>query len=210
MRIVGISIGAARQLEHAGRPVTTGIFKEPVGRPVWVGATGIEGDLQVDLENHGGPDKAVYAYSVDNYAYWRGDLNLESLPYGYFGENLTITGGSDDEVHVGDTFRAGPVVFQVTQPRVPCFKLGLKVGDATFPKRFLPSGRVGFYLRVLQEGELRVGDRIERVSSDVAGVSIHESMQALVRGPRQKEIISRLLGVDALSAAWRESLREKL
>jgi MOSC domain-containing protein YiiM len=210
MKIVGISIGGERQIEHAGRRVGTAIYKTPVDHPVRVGAAGIEGDVQVDRENHGGPDKAVYAYSADNYGYWREDLGIEALPYGYFGENLTLTGGSDDEVHIGDKFRAGPVLFQVTQPRVPCFKLGIKVGDSAFPKRFLVSGRVGFYLRVLEEGELRVGDRLERVATDAGGVSVREAMLALVKGPRRQEVISRLLNLDALSDAWRQSLLEKL
>lgn len=210
MKILGISIGAERQLDHAGRAVGTGIFKMPVDCPVRVGKTGIEGDVQVDLENHGGPDKAVYAYSADNYEYWQADLGLDALPYGYFGENLTLAGGSDDEVHVGDIFRAGAVLFQVTQPRVPCFKLGLKVGDNTFPKRFLVSGRVGYYLRVLEEGALCPGEQLECVSLDAGAVTIREAMLALVKGPRQREVVSRLLRLDALSAAWRESLIKKL
>ncbi|UZR30546.1 MOSC domain-containing protein [Methylococcus mesophilus] len=210
MKIVGISIGSERPIEHAGRRVGTGIFKIPVDHPVRVGRTGIEGDVQVDRENHGGPDKAVYAYSADNYGHWREDLGIETLPYGYFGENLTLAGGGDDKVHIGDKFRAGPVLFQVTQPRVPCFKLGLKVGDNTFPKRFLVSGRVGFYLRVLEEGELRVGDWLECIATDAGGVSVREAMLALVKGSRQQEVISRLLSLDALSEAWRQSLSEKL
>lgn len=210
MNIVAISIGSERQIEHAGRRVGTGIYKMPVARPVRVGVAGIEGDIQVDRENHGGPDKAVYAYSADNYGYWQKDLGIEVLPYGYFGENLTLAGGGDDEVHIGDEFRVGPVLFQVTQPRVPCFKLGVKVGDNTFPKRFLVSGRVGFYLRVLEEGELRVGDRLVRTAVAPGGVSVREAMLAQIKGPRQQEVILRLLRLDALSESWRESLREKL
>ncbi|AAU91449.1 MOSC domain protein [Methylococcus capsulatus str. Bath] len=210
MKIVAISIGSECRIEHAGRRIGTGIYKAPVDHPVHVGVDGIEGDVQVDRENHGGPDKAVYAYSADNYGYWQEDLGLESLPYGHFGENLTITGGRDDEVHIGDTFRGGSVRFQVTQPRVPCFKLGVKVGDHTFPKRFLISGRVGFYLRVLEEGELRVGDHLERTAVDPGSVSVREAMLALVKGPRQREVIAKLLSLEALSGAWRESLREKL
>jgi MOSC domain-containing protein YiiM len=210
MKVLAISIGQVRQVEHEGRKVRTGIFKDPVTGPVALCPTGIVGDVQVDRKNHGGPDKAVYVYSADNYPYWHHELGVNALPYGYFGENLTVTGWPDDAVHVGDTFRIGEVILQVTQPRVPCFKLGMKVGDSGFPKRFLASGRVGFYLRVLQIGELCVGDSFERIAEDPGRVSIRDAMLTLLKGPYQQEIITRLLRVEALSAAWRQSLVAKL
>jgi MOSC domain-containing protein YiiM len=210
MKVLAISIGQAHQVEHDGRKIRTAIFKEPVAGPVVLRRDGIVGDVQVDRKNHGGPDKAVYLYSADNYPYWQRELGVDALPYGYFGENLTVTGWPDDAVHIGDTFRVGEVILQVTQPRVPCFKLGMKVGDSAFPKRFLPSGRVGFYLRVLRTGELRVGDGFERIAEDPGRVSIRDAMLALLKGPRQQEIIARLLRVEALSTAWRQSLAEKL
>ncbi len=210
MRILAVSVGTARQVEYESRKISTGIFKDPVVGPVALDRGGIVGDVQVDRKNHGGPDKAVYVYSAEHYGYWRRELGIEALPYGYFGENLTVTGWLEEAVHIGDTFRVGSAVLQVTQPRIPCFKLGMKVGNSSFPKRFLTSGRVGFYLRVLRFGELEGGDDFVRIAEDPNRVSIKEALLALRKGAHRQEVIARLLRTEALSAAWRQSLMEKL
>jgi MOSC domain-containing protein YiiM len=170
---------------------------------------GLEGDVQVDRKNHGGQDKAIYAYTVENYRFWEQELNRGSFPYGQFGENFTVTGLPDEAVHIGDLFRIGPILVQVTQPRVPCFKLGLKMGDPLFVNAFLRSGRAGFYLRVLEEGEVSPGDTIMRIRVDEERLTLRDAMLALVKGPRQHEIIDRALRIDALSEAWREDLEKR-
>jgi MOSC domain-containing protein YiiM len=134
----------------------------------------LDGDGQADLRNHGGKDKAALAYSIENYEYWREWLGRTDLAHGQFGENFTVEGMTEDRVHIGDVFRVGEAVVQVTQPRVPCFKLALKMQDPDFPDLFLSSGRVGFYLRVLEEGAVGEGDAIELVTADPEGLTVRE------------------------------------
>lgn len=210
MELLAVSIGLPRYVEHRGRSELTGIYKSPVAGPVAVTPLGLEGDGQADLKNHGGVDKALYAYTLENYRYWEQELGLPELPYGQFGENLTVTEMPDQAVHIGDVFRIGEVLAQVTQPRVPCHKLGLRFGLPQFPGRFLPSGRCGFYFRVLETGSLRAGDAITRVSEDPARLNLADAMLAIQDGPRQQEIIRRALSVEALSAAWREDLTQRM
>jgi MOSC domain-containing protein YiiM len=208
MQILAISLSGVKRIEYQGRSASTGICKASVDGPVEVTKEGIAGDFQADRENHGGADKAAYAYAVENYRFWEQELG-KKLPYGQFGENLAVSGMTDDLVHIGDVFRMGPVEAQVTQPRVPCAKLGMRMEDEAFVGRFHFSGRVGFYLRILKEGELSPGDAIERLHSDVGQLSIREAMLALNKNPRQQEIIRRALQIPALSQAWRESLTKK-
>lgn len=210
MKLLAISVARARELEYERRRILTGIYKEPVEGPVRTTALGLEGDVQVDRENHGGEDKAVYAYTVENYRYWEQEFGKGPFPFGQFGENFTVAGMPDEALHVGDVFRIGGVLMQATQPRVPCFKLGIKMGDPTFVGRFRRSGRVGFYLRVLEEGEVRAGDPISRIEEDAEKLTIRDAMLAIDKGPRQKEIIERALRIDALSRAWRDDLQERL
>ncbi len=208
MQILAISLSCVKRIEYQGRSALTGICKESVAGPVIVTTAGIAGDFQADRENHGGVDKAVYAYAVENYRFWEREFG-KTLPYGQLGENLAVSGMTDDLVHIGDVFRMGQVEVQVTQPRVPCFKLGLRMEDESFVGRFHFSGRVGFYLRILKEGKLSPGDAIERLHSDVGQLSIRDAMLALNKNPRQQEIIRRALQIPALSQAWRESLTKK-
>lgn len=208
MQLLAISLSGPQTLEYQGRSAQTGICKHTVDGPVRATQEGIVGDTQVDRENHGGPDKAVYAYAAENYRHWERELG-RALPYGQFGENLAASGMADDTVHIGDIFRIGEVEAQVTQPRVPCFKLGMRMEDPGFVARFHHSGRVGFYLRVLKEGMLRAGDAIERLHADPGQLNIRDAMLALNKNPRQQEIIARALAIPALSQAWQDSLRRK-
>lgn len=210
MKLLAISVGLPRVIEADGRTVTTGIFKEPVEGPVHVGVTGVAGDSQADLKAHGGADKAVYVYTIEHYRFWREALGCPIMSYGQFGENLTVEGIQDDQVHIGDRFRIGRLLVEVTQPRVPCFKLGIRMNRPDFPKRFMHSGRTGFYFRVLDEGELSAGDMIERISMDPIELTVQESMQALIPGPSQKDVIRKALRVDALSQGWRDDLEKRL
>jgi MOSC domain-containing protein YiiM len=154
--------------------VTTGIFKQPVTGRVRVGRLGLDGDKQADLTVHGGPQKAVYAYPSEHYEFWKAELNRSSLPWGMFGENLTTQGLLEDAVHVGDEFRSGSAMLVVTQPRLPCYKLGIKFGAMEMVSRFQASGRSGFYLSVLKEVEVGAGDQIELIRSETLQPTIAE------------------------------------
>lgn len=157
-----VSVGQPREVEDPRRgTVCTGIWKAPVSGPVRVARHNLAGDGQADLENHGGVDKAVYAYPAEHYAPWRTELGRADLAHGGFGENLTTEGLREDAVAIGARLRIGTAVLEVSQPRTPCFKLGLRFGDPALVKRFLASGRCGFYLRVVAEGALAAGDAIE-------------------------------------------------
>lgn len=206
MRVVSVNISDAKQVESGGRVVGTGIFKEPVSGRVQVMRRTIAGDRQVDLRVHGGPDKAVYAYPHEHYATWMAEEGRDDFGFGQFGENLTTEGLLEDDVHIGDRFRIGTALLEVTQPRVPCFKLGIKMGDSTFPKRFLASGRCGWYLRVLEEGELGAEDAIERVHEDPAGLSIAELYRIRFSREPDRPAAQRAMAVEALSGEWRKEL----
>ncbi|BBA34305.1 MOSC domain protein [Methylocaldum marinum] len=209
MELLAISLAEPKQVEYHGRSISTGIYKEPVEGPVKVGTFGLEGDVQVDLKNHGGKDKAIYVYTVENYRFWERELNKSSFAFGQFGENFTVSGMPDDTVHIGDIFAIGKLVVQVTQPRVPCFKLGIRMGDPSFVDAFLNSGRNGFYFRVLEEGEVNSGDTIVRLQQDEVRLNIRDAMLAIIKGPRQQEIIERALRIEALSESWQESLKKR-
>ncbi len=160
-RVVSVNVALGRSVPWQGTVVRTGIFKEPVPRRVRVRTLGLEGDEQADLRVHGGPLKAVYAYPSEHYPFWRAELPGMELPWGAFGENLTVAGLSEDTVHVGDRFRIGSALLAATRPRFPCYKLGIKFRREDILDRFLASGRTGFYLQVLEEGELGTEDAIE-------------------------------------------------
>jgi MOSC domain-containing protein YiiM len=208
LKLLSVSLGHLQTMRHGGSDVETGIFKNPVDGRHNVGVLGLEGDCQADLRNHGGVDKAVYFYTMENYLAWEQALGRE-LPYGVFGENFTVSGMPDESVHIGDVFRVGSVTVQITQPRVPCFKLGVKMQDMQFVTRFLHSGRVGFYVRILEAGIAAAGDSIKLLAMDPHGLSIKDAMLALGKGPRRQEVIRQALAIPALSLAWQTDLRKR-
>jgi MOSC domain-containing protein YiiM len=173
-RILSVNVGRPRAMRFGERTVRTAIGKEPVLGRVRVGRTNLEGDRQADLRVHGGPDKAVYAYDLSGYAHFRRELALE-LPFGQFGENLSIEGLPETEVRIGDVYRVGTALLQVSQPRSPCFKLALRMGRPDFPRLFLESGRTGFYLRVREEGDVGAGDAIALVERDLRALTVAET-----------------------------------
>jgi MOSC domain-containing protein YiiM len=180
--VVSVNTALPIEVSWRGRNVQTGIFKNPVSGSVQVRRWNLAGDGQADLTVHGGPDKAVYAYPSEHYACWQGELQRRDLAWGAFGENLTTQGLDEQTVYVGDIFRIGSVVLQVTQPRMPCYKLGVKFGDPSIVKRFLASGRSGFYLSVVTEGALQAGDLIERMETDARRLSIAEMLRRIASG----------------------------
>ena len=180
--LVSLNVGMPVMAMHGKKEVETGIFKKPAGRPLLLGESGLEGDGQADLINHGGKDKAVCVYSVDHYPFWASRWGRgNELEPGSFGENFSVSGLTEQSLSIGDIIRIGEAVLQVSQPRQPCFKLALKMERPTFPKAFLRSGRTGFYLRVLEEGELGPGDPIELVSREPGAVTV-EKMVRLTYG----------------------------
>ena len=171
MHVVSVNVSAGTLVEWQGRRVLTGIFKQPVTDRVLVRKSGLAGDRQGDLTVHGGELKAVYSYSVANYEWWNRELS-RVLPPGMFGENLTIHGLDEDAINVGDRFSVGTTILEAVQPRLPCYKLGLRFGDQMMVKRFMRSGRFGTYFRVVREGDVGVGDEVHLVYHDPASVPV--------------------------------------
>ena len=165
MKLLAVCVGLPAEVEHEGKTVLTGIFKKPAAGRVMLRRHNLDGDRQADLENHGGENKAAYAYESENYPFWQEQLGRDDFTWGQFGENFTVEGMTEDTVEIGDVYRIGTAAVQVTQPRLPCFKLGIRLGDPAFPKRFLEAGWLGFYLRVVEEGEVGAGDEISLVES---------------------------------------------
>jgi MOSC domain-containing protein YiiM len=203
--VVSVNVGAVREVEWRGRVVRTAIWKEPVlGRAVALRGVNLDGDDQADRTVHGGLDKAVYAYSVEDYQYWRDEKGLEAEA-GLFGENLTVRGLDLRVALAGERWRIGTAILEVAQPRLPCFKLGIRVGDARFPKRFLSVGRLGAYLRIVEEGEVRAGDAIEVVSRPDHDVTLRLVAEAL----RDPELAAALLAAPQLPEQWRRYAAER-
>lgn len=216
MTLLSVSVGRPKEvsyLDRRGREKTTltGIFKEPVDTRVMLRATNLEGDGQADLVGHGGPDKAAYVYSKENYDYWAKELGrTDFATASQFGENFTVTGMTDEIIAVGDVFRIGTALVQVTQPRVPCFKLGARMGIDGFQKQFAASLRVGFYLRVLEEGDVGAGDAIVRTVEDPVGMTVRDMMNLLYFDPDNVNDAKRALQIEALSPGWRGSFEDRV
>jgi MOSC domain-containing protein YiiM len=210
MKLLSINVSPPKDVMHGSETVTTGIFKEPVEGRVMLGTLNLDGDGQADLVGHGGIYKAAYAYPVENYEYWKRELGRTDLAFGQFGENFTVEGMPEDEVYVGDVFRVGGALVEVTQPRVPCYKLGIKMGVRGFEKTFLASCRVGFYLRVLEEGEVGAGDALDRVRNDPARMTVREMCRLLYFDPENLEGARKALRIRALSPGWQQSFEERL
>lgn len=210
MRLVSINLGQPRPVEWNEKTVETGIFKEPVTGPVRVARTNLAGDRQADLTVHGGLDKAVYTYPSEHYPFWSRELERPDLPWGMFGENLTTEGLDETTVRIGDRFAIGTAEFEVSQPRLPCFKLGIKFGRADMVKRFLRSARLGFYLRVRREGVIEAGEPIRHVGGDPEAPTIADL--ALLEASRRDDVVllERAARTPALTESWRQRYREQL
>ena len=203
-------MGLPREVEWRGKPVRTSIFKEPVAGRARVARLNLAGDLQSDLKVHGGADKALYAYPAEHYAFWRDELPGTEFPWGVFGENLTTEGLLEDKVHVGDRFRAGSAEFIVTQPRMPCYKLAIRFDRADMVKRFLRSGRTGFYLAVLREGDVGAGDPIGLVAEDENQISIADVVALYTADAANQDLLRRASELASLPESWRQYFRERL
>ena len=210
MKLISVNVGLPREIFWKNRAVTTGIFKEPVAGRIVARKYNLDGDRQADLKVHGGPDKAIYAYASEHYDFWRGELPGLDLPWGMFGENFTTEGLKESEVNIGDRFRIGSSLLMVTQPRMPCFKLAAKFGRDDIIKRFLDSGRSGFYLTVIEEGDVGVGDAIERADHDDNDITIADLVSAYLNGALDRDWLLRASQHTALAKGWREHFQKQL
>jgi len=213
MKLVSVNTGLPREVTWHGRIVTTGIFKQAVPGRVALRKLNLDGDRQADLTVHGGEHKAVYCYPMEHYGYWRGELPGRELPIGIFGENFTTDGLLESSVHLGDQFSIGSAEVIVTQPRLPCYKLGLRFQADNMVKRFLASERTGFYLAVTREGEVGADDEIKLIARDPNAVPVSEITRLYIAkryGADEVSSIQRALRVVALPESWRAYLQERL
>jgi len=209
MRLVAISVGRPQDVQWHGRSVQTSIFKTPVSRRVHVTRGNIEGDEQSDLSVHGGPEKAVYAYPSEHYHFWSRELPDAELPWGAFGENLTTEGLLEDEVWIGDRYRVGTAELVVTQPRMPCYKLGMRFGHPDMVKRFLQSRRSGFYFAVEREGEVGVGDTIDLLARNERRLTVADVVALYATDSANQPLLENASDHPSLPAAWREYFRKR-
>jgi len=205
MRIAKVCVGGPTSINVDGKTVHTGIFKSRVEGSVEVKSFNLAGDGQADLTVHGGRDKAIYAYSQEHYLYWAKELGVDALEDAQFGENLTVAGLSENEVVIGDSYKMGTAIVTVTQPRLPCFKLGIRMGDKSFPKRFLDSGRLGMYLRVVEEGALQCGDTIDLIDRPGHGITLHDLWRTIFHNDGDAQLA--LEHLPHLDAGWLRRLR---
>ena len=210
MRVVSVNVGLPREVLWKQRIVSTGIFKEPVAGRVRVRRLNLDGDRQADLSVHGGPEKAIYVYPADYYPAWRKELPDMDIPWAMFGENLTVEGLRDDTVHIGDQFRIGSTLVAVTQPRMPCYKLGIRFGRDDILRRLLASGRTGFYFAVLEEGDVATGDPIILVKRDEHAIPVAEITRLYTSKKREIEALQRVVQLEALPESWRDFFQERL
>ncbi len=213
MKLISLNTGLPREVTWHGARVSTGIFKEPVHNRVALRRLNLDGDRQADLSVHGGVDKAVYCYPLTHYDYWKSELPGRDLPMGIFGENFTLDDFSEDSVHLGDRFSVGSAEVIVTQPRLPCYKLGIRFEADEMVKRFFKSGRTGFYVSVAKEGEVGAGDEMRLISRDPNGVPVSAVIR-LYAEKRYSEaevaLLERAIRVAALPEGWKEYFRQRL
>jgi len=203
MKVLSVNVALPRLIAWKGQTFNTGIFKQPIAGPVMMRQLDFDGDRQADLSVHGGPYKAVYAYPSEHYEFWRTELPAMDLPWGQFGENLTTEGLTEADTHIGDVLRIGMATVQVTQPRVPCFKLAAKFQRDDILKRFLQSGRSGFYFSVIAEGLVAAGDAIERIQQDPSGIAVNDINKLFNHGT-DTALLRRVIQLEALPLDWRE------
>ena len=199
MRLLSVNVGTPRTLEWHGREVTTAIFKLPVEGPRFVGRINVDGDDQADRLAHGGEHRAVFVYQIVSDDYWQRELGRDDFTYGQFGENFTVDGLADDEVCVGDRYLIGTALFEVTQPRVTCYRVGIRMEEPRMPALLVSHRRPGFYMRVLEEGVVEAGQEIVKVSSGPETMTVAEVDALLYLPQRSRRDLERALRIPALS-----------
>jgi MOSC domain-containing protein YiiM len=210
MKIISVNVARPRLVEWNEQIVSTGIYKAPVEGGIMLRTLNLDGDRQADLTVHGGPSKAVYVYPSEYYSRWRDELPGTELPWGMFGENFTTEGLNEATVNIGDRFRVGSTEVMVTEPRMPCYKLGIKFGRTDIIKRFLKSGRTGFYLSVQSEGEVGAGDELELIGRDENNVTVADITRLYAEDKDDVETMHRAIALEALPESWRNHFRKQL
>ena len=209
-RLLSVNVGLPRDIVWKGRTVHTGIWKNPVRGRCRVGRLNLEGDGQGDLAGHGGEQRAVFVYQIESYRYWQEQLKRTDVVHGQFGENFTIEGLSDDDVCIGDRFQIGSALFELTQPRVTCYRVGIRMNEPRMPALLTSSGRPGFYFRVLREGEVGAGDEIIKVGEAAERMTVAEINELLYSPNHPRDRLERAVGIEALSPGWRRSFEALL
>ena len=211
MKILAVSVGSGRDIGAGpSGAVQSAIFKQPIDDKVMLRLRGLDGDVQVDVDVHGGFERAVLVYSWNNYAIWSKELGRDDLVFGEFGENFTVEGMLDGDVHIGDVYQVGDSVVEITHGRIPCQKLGIRFGDPHFPKIFLKSLRTGFFLRVLEEGRVEAGDSFRLVAIGPERISVKEAVDLLHRDDPNSDRLEVLGSLSALALSWRKRVEQKL
>src|SRR5436309_1263466 len=208
--LLSVNVGMPKDVPWQGKTVFTGVFKDPVGGPRRVRKLNIDGDGQGDLAGHGGEQRAVFVYQIESYRYWERELGRDDLVYGQFGENFTVEGLADEDVCVGDRYRIGGALFEVTQPRVTCYRVAIRMDEPAMPALLVAHHRPGFYLRVLEEGPVQAGDAIVKVADGPERLTIAQVDALLYLPQRSRQLLRRALRVPALSEGWQESFRDLL
>jgi ferredoxin-NADP reductase/MOSC domain-containing protein YiiM len=208
--LLSVNVGMPKDVPWQGKTVFTGVFKDPVTGPRMVRKLNVDGDGQGDLAGHGGEQRAVFVYQIDSYRYWERELGRSDFVHGQFGENFTVEGLGDDEVCVGDRYQIGPTLFEVTQPRVTCYRVGIRMNDPRIPALLVSHRRPGFYLRVLEEGEVQSGDEILKVASGPEQMTVAEVDALLYLPGHPRQQLLRALRIPALSPGWQASFRALL
>src|SRR4249920_1236555 len=201
-KLVSVNVGMPREVRWQGRTVFTGIWKEAVQGSRLVRRLNVDGDGQGDLAGHGGEQRAVYVYQLDSYDYWRAQLHRDDFVFGQFGENFTVDGLGDHEVCIGDRYRIGSALFEVTQPRVTCYRVGVRMDEPRMPALLTGSGRPGFYFRVLREGDVGAGDEIVKVGQAAEPMTVAEINALLYSPDHARDRLERSLRIEALSPGW--------
>jgi len=210
INLISVNVGLPRVVMSHGDPVSTGIFKEPVAGRVMLRTLNLDGDRQADLSVHGGSSKAAYVYPSEHYEYWKRELPEIKLPWGMFGENFTTAGLFETELNVGDKFRVGSAIVVLTEPRMPCYKLGIRFGRSDIVKKFLASERTGFYFAVLQEGGVGVGDAIELIERSKDSLRVSDITALYTHEKHNVGLLRRAIEVATLPESWKSYLRHRL
>ncbi len=210
MHITSVQVGRAKEVLWEGKMVSTSIYKTPVDNVVQVKKNNLEGDEQADLKVHGGLNKAIYAYPAEHYPWWQFELYLEEVPWGIFGENLTIVGWKESEVNIGDIFKAGNALLMAVQPRFPCFKLGIRFNNKEVVRKFWEAQKPGIYFKVVREGELKKGDDFVRVQESTSQESILDAYLAYTQKPPNPVLLEKLMANPYLPDPWKKGLSKLL
>jgi MOSC domain-containing protein YiiM len=208
--LLSVNVGMSRNIAWQGRTVYTGVWKHPVHGPRMVRRLNVDGDGQGDLAGHGGEHRAVFVYQMDSYRYWQRQLDRDDFTYGQFGENFTVDGLSDQEVCIGDRYRIGQALFEVTQPRVTCYRVGIRMNEPRMAALLVAHGRPGFYFRVLKEGEVESGDEIVKVAASPEHMTVFEINALLYMPGHPRDQLERALRIPALSSSWHASFQALL